>query len=240
MPKPLAFSLEDDAQPVQLPPEPIPDLATTTGVNLDASIGDQLNNPPPVMEHVIVAARAEEISAPTDGEGEIWNPELHATGADGKGVLTDAGRWRKKRGRKPGQTTAKTNAAQSVVGTPGPTPEQKAELNFNATGAACASIMFTLGQAFGGREWAPRVDKDLDENAMLTSAFTDYARAKDMRDIPPGVALSFAIIAYVGPRFTMPETKSRLQKGREWLYGKIANYKAKKLARKHASQDRTP
>ena len=38
------------------------------------------------------------VSAEYDDAGEAWNPEVHATGANGRGVKTAKGTWRRRRG----------------------------------------------------------------------------------------------------------------------------------------------
>lgn len=66
--------------------------------------------------------------------------------------------------------------------------------------------MLTVFSMFGS-EW----QADKDEREAVPSAFADYFVATQKQDFPPGVALTMVMCAYVGRRFTMPKTQSRMQ-----------------------------
>jgi hypothetical protein len=63
---------------------------------------------------------------------------------------------------------------------------------------------------------------------MLESAFGDYFEATGKTDIPPGMALTVAIGGYMLPRFTMPKTRSRMGKVKDWFVKKLADRKLRK------------
>lgn len=203
--------------------------STTIAANL-TEIGAALaNGMPEVQEHAVAQAAAEQQSAnanPTDKNGDIFNPAIHVTGPDGQGEKTVRGTWALKRGRKGGNPAPVTNTGtvrNSTLGGPAAPPspqalqmqqQQALQAQSRAAGVAAAEMLFMAGQAFGGEEWAPMENKSigLDERAMMHGAFGDYFVAKGKTDIPPGAALCFCIIAYAGPRFTMPKTQTRYQK----------------------------
>ena len=165
----------------------------------------------------------------TDSDGKFFDPEQHAVTADGTPKRTQAGRWAKKRGRKSGST---------VGGQTGPSEDQRAAMSGSAThqtGKAAAAMLITCGMLVSD-EFQPTRDhaSGVDERLMLESAFAEYFAAKDIDDIPPGVALSFAILAYIGPRLTQPKTQSRSKQFGNWIGQKWLKRKNKKAAAKYA------
>lgn len=189
---------------------------------------------PDVSEHVINAhqqTQTEQIqqnSTETDKRGEYFNSELHAVDDDGKPRLTAAGYFAKKRGRKNGQTASVIGSIESQQNAP--------QQNHNAlhkqkmAGRAAANTLLMLGVVVGGDEWHPmkNAEHGLDEKANLESAFSDYFVAKNMDDIPAGIALSIAIIGYAAPRFTMPKTQARSKSAWQKLKIWYVNRKLKK------------
>jgi hypothetical protein len=67
---------------------------------------------------------------------------------------------------------------------------------------------------------------------MLEHAFGEYFVAKQWGDLPPGLALCAALAMYTLPRFAMPNTKTRLQKFKEWAARKYGAWKGARLARR--------
>lgn len=198
---------------------------TSAGGDSTADLGsiasELASTMPEVQQHAVeqaaAAARAQE-AAPTDRAGVRFDPALHDAGQDGKGLLTARGTWRMKRGRKPGTPASNKGVTGSTMGTPTtpgtpaanqPTPAQIAQNR--AAGVAAAEMLFGVGQVIGGEEWAPMKNEKigLDERAMMHDAFGNYFVATNRKDIPPGAALGFAMIAYIAPRFAMPKTQAR-------------------------------
>lgn len=205
--------------------------ASSTAPNADlTAIGAALaNGMPEVQEHAVAQAAREQESAntdPKDKNGDVFDPAVHVAGADGKGMLTVRGTWAQKRGRKGGNPAPVTNAGtvrNSTLGGPAapPSPQQvqaqqqaQLEAQSRAAGVAAAEMLFMAGQAFGGEEWQPNVNKQigLDERAMMHQAFGDYFVASGTVSIPPWAGLCFAVTAYAAPRFAMPKTQTRIQK----------------------------
>ena len=115
---------------------------------------------------------------------------------------------------------------ESVPGAPVPNAAQvQRENEAKIAGQAAAQMLFMAGQALGGSEWAPREG----EPDLIAGAFSEYFKAKNIRDIPPGAALAFALCIYVGPRFAMPETKRRVSS----LWGRVKLWIANRKLKKH-------
>ncbi len=210
----------------------------------DISVADNISNTllgemPEVQQHAIdnEAAQQEEIKAKyadlKDRHGNSFDPAIHKTGKDGEPTLSPQGNLIKKPGRK--KADANNNSGGSVIGGLGQEdkkvdPEAQQRATARVSGTMAANLMITLGVVVGGEEWHPvkHEKTGLDEKLMLEGAFADYFEATGKTDIPPGMALTVAIGGYVLPRFTMPKTRGRLQKVKDWIVGKIAARKLKK------------
>ena len=83
------------------------------------------------------------------------------------------------------------------------TPEQ----SYAACGTTTAQMTFMLGMVVGGEEWKPSHD----ESVYMATAWTDYFRAKGIKDLPPGVVVATALISYAGPRLFKPNTQTRIK-----------------------------
>jgi hypothetical protein len=224
---------------------------TENAVPIDTPIDDSLRDiadtiaeaSPDVQQHVVDARAAEETQkadGPVDADGVPYDESIHSKGTNGAGVFTAKGTWRKRRGYA-GRASPSRNSTVGSMAQP-----TEADANVEAlknaarsAGIALAQMTFMTGQIIGGIEWKPILREDLgvDENAFMTDAYTNYCLAKNITDIPPGVALSFALIAYIGPRFAMPITQSRMSKVKDWATMKIAAYKGRKANKARARMD---
>jgi SAM-dependent MidA family methyltransferase len=82
-----------------------------------------------------------------------------------------------------------------------------------STGVAATSL---------GQEWLP---KSVEERQMVCKPLAAYMKSKEMKDLPPGVVLSFVVLAYSMPRFAQPSTKEKLVRGWFWLKSKLQRKK---------------
>ena len=119
----------------------------------------------------------------TDVHGDKFNRELHVAGKDGQPRFTGGGAFVKKR-----------NRTGAPTGNP-PTAKTKAEAS-RVVGGRCADLILATLEGIGGDEWAPAPS----ERELLRGAFADYSESKGFQDLPPGILLASAIIAYAGPR----------------------------------------
>lgn len=220
----------------------LPDNAVNSTADLDKIATILAGSMPDVQEHAVQQAQREQQAIATDKQGAQFNPATHVVGADGQGILTVRGTWAQKRGRKAGNTAPVTNAPtvrNSTLGGPAASPspqaaqilqQQAQDAQSRAAGVAAAELLFMCGQMIGGEEWQPMVNKTIgmDERTLMHGAFGDYFVASGVRDIPPGAALTFAIVAYIAPRFAMPKTQSRYAKIRGTVVTWWVNRKLRK------------
>jgi hypothetical protein len=132
---------------------------------------------------------------------EEFDPAKHAVNADGTPKKRGDGSFALKRGRKPGQTAARS----SLPPKPGETPP----VNNDAEEAAKVAANLTINGAtfIFGDEWRP-VDKG--EPEMLKTAYQDYFEARGVKKLPPEAGLFVALAAYALPRINKPTTRDRL------------------------------
>ncbi len=101
-----------------------------------------------------------------------------------------------------------------------------------ATSKVVANTIINICSVVGGEEWRPIEQKGMSEREMLEEAFFEYFKAKGVDDIPPSLGLGIALSAYAIPRFTMPVTRSKFGKLKDWIVRKIADRKLKKYGLK--------
>ena len=90
-----------------------------------------------------------------------------------------------------------------------------------ANGESSALMLISLAQGVGGEEWKPVKG----EKENLSAAFAAYYQAKGIPDLPPGVILVSALLAYTLPRLQKPVTKSKLMKLKKWIGSKFRRHK---------------
>lgn len=192
----------------------ISDTAQNTTFDIDEISEQLIENMPDVQEHVIMShyqenEQIEQIQASaTDKRGERFDPNIHAVDDNGEPKYTASGYFAKKRGRKSGSSVLADVSGETQKNNEVEVKRAKQR----AAGSAAANTLITLGVVIGGDEWRPIFDKNLgiDEKTNLENSFSDYFTAKELDDIPVGVALTIAVCGYVLPRFTMPKTKNRV------------------------------
>jgi len=209
-------------------------------VDLDTIASDLSDKMPEVQEHVIEQEKINEdeklaqFSHLKDRDGNGFDPAVHKTNKNGEPTLSPKGLLIKKPGRKPGQQYAGQQKSHVAGGGAQSAPiadkDQVAKMQARASGTMAANLVLQIGIVAGGQEWQPRRDEQsgLDEKVMLESAFADYFEATGKTDIPPGMALTVAVGAYALPRFTMPQTQTRLQKAKTAIKQWWVNRKLKK------------
>lgn len=214
----------------------VPNKMEATEISAD-SLADTMGDLPEVTEtilnHETSPAPAPVPPGLTDTKGRSFDKELHCVDENGAPIITTKGKLKlKKRGRpsaggEKGDTNDATengNKISSVAGIP--TPPNQAEIEAMTTGYYAADLLITVGQSIGGDEWRPKIEP-IDERRNLQEAFGKYFVAKEIADIPPGIALTMAVGAYVGPRLFMPETKKKTksfaEKAKQWFRWKKFN-----------------
>ncbi len=241
---------------VETTPPAMPDQLTGNGSSAndepvvvtdddDDSDGASASNPldglasmPDVQPHAIDAAgEAAKTTAATNAKYPGFDPNIHESDpVTGEPRKTKSGGYRMKRGRGAksfgGQSTFKATGAAPGAG-PAPSAADTAadrESKIKSTAVVVSEMLFMGGKLFGGAEWEPRVDRanGIDERAMMNGAWENYFRIRGIMEVPPEIMLAVAIGGYAVPRFFQPQTKSRVQKMKEWFYQYVARRRARR------------
>ncbi len=212
-----------------------PDAAQSTA-NLAAIAADFVTDMPEVQPHAVAQAQAQaqaQAAAPVDKDGVRFDPAVHVTGPDGKGVMTVRKTWAQKRGRKGGD--AASRPAQSTMGGLAPaapagqaTPLQlpaDVQAAARAAGIATAELVFVVGRVAGGEEWDPSKA----EREMMHQVWGDYFVATGKVDVPPWMGVAIGMTAYAGPRFGQPKTQARVGKLKQWVVSWWTNRKLRRM-----------
>jgi hypothetical protein len=134
----------------------------------------------------------------TDSDGVSWNPAIHFS--DGR--KTPLGKFRKQRG-------GKENAASIA------TQQNNPAISIEASGRAFSALFFSLGCGLFGPDFAPENES---EKAMVEEPIKNYVAVSGIRDLPPGIALTIALVAYAGNKLATKETvRENAVKKFDWL-----------------------
>lgn len=94
--------------------------------------------------------------------------------------------------------------------------------------AAMAAVVFDMSTSAAvvaiGEEWKP---SNPAEREMVVSAIAAYFKSKDVKDVPPGLMLSFVVLAYSLPRFSKPNTSGKLKLAWQWVKVKFLTKRIK-------------
>lgn len=227
---------------------PDPKTPATPAAKSITSIVDGLAaDQPEVSEHAINAKQQQDQETARDNAvdklGRVFNPEFHQVDGDGAPAIANNGQLKIRAGRRDGSKNKKTKATKSNLArnqtrAATQSAEQQAAAELAAeqkkyqagqtVGRSTAAAVFMLGQVIGGQEWLPMksAEHGIDEQATLETAFAEYFIAKGIDDVPPGLALTIALTAYVLPRLSMPQTQARLAVAVHWTKGKINGARA--------------
>lgn len=229
-------------------PDDVQDRATITkldGTTVSSHADDIAEELPEPQQHAIDQAQREQgddVAASggamdVDALGIPWNPQIHSTGKDGKGVKTAKGTWRKKRGIAGSASQLNTGAAPaSDAGAAAPSqpagPSQH-EIACRRGGMMAARLQVQLSVGIGGEVFIPRLLKgpggiDINEMEMLEQSWGDYFVAKGVEDLPPGWALFGAMAMYYLPRLNTPQVRERAGGFIGWIKAKYASWRLRR------------
>jgi hypothetical protein len=197
--------------------------------NSTAAAAEILGQMPEVQQHAIdqheSLQQLQEENAEKDSNGTPFDATIHT------GSKLKDGTWRKRK-------NPQANASPSYVAN---SRKKQAETNTQETataldtnaeamacGAAIAATFLGACHMIGGEEWEPSKE----EVAYQTQAWQQYCVAKQFKDFPPGLALSIAMMAYVGPRLRMPKTAEKVGKAKSWISLRVVKWKIKRELKK--------
>jgi len=167
---------------------------------------------PDVQENAIdqlQAAKETRLSKLRDSMGRAFDKALHIIDDTGEPVLTKKGELRILRGQGPRAKAAKVSTIGGLE-TPGPLgladSDKGTDAEIIATGQSAASLTFVIGMAVFGSDGQPTQA----EINQVTMAYQTYFRAKNIRDLPPGIVLVTALASYTVPRMMKPKQVKKM------------------------------
>lgn len=149
------------------------------------AVADDLNTArSDVQPHIVAEIESHENGTPVDSDGVTFRAGYHAVNDDGTPRLTKTGKFRKAR-----------NGQEAT-----PPDVEKSRLNRLNVARVLSAMTFRAGMFFGGTEAAPKKDDamGLDEVKDITTAYDSYMAAKNIDDLPPGLALFLSLALYAG------------------------------------------
>lgn len=196
---------------------------------IDFLAGDHIGAMSEPSEHAIAAEQedADKNAGTVDKSGTPFNPDFHATDDSGNPLYTQAGNFRKKPGRKPGQgPSSSLNTNTPSRATTQESGHDSAYMSATATVDSVGMVAQMLGGEMYRYQRILAEDKKtvlLDERESGIEAFTNLYREKGVKDIPPGVAVAIWAIMFMAPRLQKDDrTKSKLKLAWYWLKSKIS------------------
>ena len=208
-------------EPVDEPvtePTPVP-VASTNAASIAETLADEMPEPSPnAIAEKVTDAPAQTVSEPSP---------VPASRGRGRPKLSDE------------EKAKRATTRKSKIGTipKGEVPNNVADATHDATAAialaagTATSLTIMLGCMIGGSDFAPEKNAlagGMTDDKFLYQAYFDYCKAKGVSDIPPGVALTAAIMVYVAPRLNKPTTQSRLQKVGGFFIGAWKKFRNRK------------
>lgn len=153
------------------------------------TIGDELIERKPDLDDRVT----DDYTVPIrDEKGNSFDPEIHEVDSDGNPKLTTTGRFRKKRGRKKGDTAnSKSTVGGNSGESPPPSPEEMATMEGRAMAAMFGAAMCPIF----GTDFLP---KNPNEQAALEQPFIVFATEYPDFSPPPWVVIMGGIGSYVG------------------------------------------
>lgn len=190
-------------------------------VGIEKVVQEVCNDAPVADDGLIVqegegnntANTVEKIGGPVDKYDRSFNPDFHAINPDGSPKLTKKGALKIKPGR------SNSIIGERGVKSQGPLiPDVK---KYEGTAKLTADTLEQISVVFGGEKFRMKNE----EKISVAGAFENYYAAKDISDIPPGVALTLVLGGYYMSRIDFDSLKKKNR-------GFLAKMKAKIFGRK--------
>ncbi len=206
-------------------------VAETPLADVDSMVGEMAGQAPDVTQSVIdlekaKAAEAVPVETPKQGaaprERKVqFDPAIHEADANGKPVLTEKGRFKKKAGVYGTQNKARTPTQGGRLGgvdpQTGALPQGPAPAVVNAqTAQAITSVKEMALVVLVSDEFAMGEAEKATENALLTAAL-NHSYPNGM-PVNPWVSYAAAVTAGAAARLNKPKTQTWLQRQKVRLY----------------------
>lgn len=166
-------------------------------------------------------------SVESQAQSSGFDAKKHAVDKNGQPVLTITGKFRKK--RQAVVNGVKTSPNQSIPPINGGIGSLEGQRKMAANVATDAT--FSLGMILGGDAAKPLIDAKIgiDERFQMFVAWDNYLRAKNINDIPPGVALAIGLSGYAIRVAMLDATRQKTKGFWAKIKDKIVNVTASKI-----------
>lgn len=227
---------ETSAQPPAAEPAKVSAPPETSGaalpVGADDLTKDLITAMPEVTDKTVVSPPATEtpanIAVAVDKKGVKFDPNIHAANSDGSPKVNSFGSFYSKNvgkgaKRAPASTTSTPGTEQT---TDEPAKFAGVEQPPGEPDAAAGAAMMLVPTVDGLMQslFSEGVALTEQDKQVVTPVLAAYMRSKNMKDIPPGIALAMITVAIYGPKFSKPSVKERLT----LIVLKVRNFFAKK------------
>lgn len=197
-------------EPPAAPPEPVP---APVAAPVAPPAPEPVPVPPVTTQDLLGDGIGEPAQATTADSGTTPDPSARSGGCQCPECLAAPAGQRDKRGR---------HHKTCVCSKCKPTADFSDLKNAGTDYSFLAGMMFDTGAGVltmtFGPEWQPRSP---DEKNAVCVPLAAYLKTKNVVDLPPGVLLAIAILAYSAPRITAPTTKEKIKGFWLWIKSKI-------------------
>lgn len=203
--------------------EPKPSDDHIPEVKGEAHLEDLVTDMPKVVPDAIEASQQKEQavehaqSQAVDRKGRPFNPEIHASDAQGQPIMTPGGAFKKKF-RMPGTNGPKPTTLNI------PELNQPQDMKLKAAAAKLADVFLITGISFFGDEWKPEITKEFNERQTLIDANERWMIEYGYVEPPAWIDLTLAYGLYTGKRIMQRKPEGRIHKMTEWGKLKATNF----------------
>ncbi len=150
-----------------------------------------------------------------DKKGRPFDITLHKTDENGLPLLNQDGTAKIKGRKQRNQETSNTEQNQTQNQT------ELENFSLEQAGQMFAAYTFAFCSGVFGKEFKPKQTEAIDENKLISDAYTQYLKAKDIEQMPPGIILIGALSLYLIPRFMEEKVQEKIGSKIKRVYKKI-------------------
>jgi hypothetical protein len=103
--------------------------------------------------------------------------------------------------------------------------DQPADFDSQATAEVAFDTTAGVLTMVFGDEWQPR---NKEERLVVVDSLAHYFKSKNIKDIPPGVAVLLVVTTYAALRFRAPSTSGKVKLWFQWVKSKWQSFRARR------------
>lgn len=134
--------------------------------------------------------------------------------------------------RKQGRPRGSRNRIDDFDGSPSRVPNigdiqvaaEAVAVDYKLMAETTFDISISVAASALGPEWSP---KDEQERQMVCVPMAAYFKSKQMKDLPPNLALALVVTAYAAPRFREPSTAGKMRLFWAWCKEQVNRFRSK-------------